>query len=758
MANICGQKSNLYKFTIIIVLWFSTIVSFSHCVLFDKVGKGNKMMDKKLYNFNMTNVNSFYHKAAISALIKSKVRKILKELPKVEEIIFWQCSKEAKKLNDLAKCAVTVFNVRDRLIDKNTFNQPKNKKYYGKKEIIYTANYSTLNIKKIKNGVKVFNTTNYNILKNRYNIRKKVFNKMKPIQTYNKNDLKYLKKIEIKNEFYKYRRVKKSIDYFKNNSNNVVINEEFLRQMEQLRQKEKNLPIHLRNLKRLERFNKMSEHVDKYVKRMNKHNEETISAYNNPMKIKMKKLNGIYKESQGFLDSVMEIVNDLLLQKHKFSFLSPRIFNIMPPCKNTDGEKCNNNKRLLSPTIFSFHEEDGYWAIPSLMKSVIDNDIEQNQWLNLILEISGASRALQKAVDQLKPQIEEMENKIFPSIINAERMEHKYNQVLKMHNKEQLNEMEEDGYTFLRQDQLSSLDNKIVNFPITPEILSMTKDDLETRLESVIRQLAILNNADNHYNDIWDKLFNNGSRQKRQTEQAPSTEDPEAKDEGKHNPFVTLEPFAFFNRIGEPVTLEIVTLSPHAFISEILSPEALTVQTLNPRAFVATVLSPNALIARILSPGFFRAEILSPRALTAWVLSPDFLFVEVLSPKFIEPRILSPEYLQIQILSPTFISPRVLSQEGLGVLVLSPNILSPNVLSRESLIVEILSPHILGGHEHTESGESAEGEFTGEHHTVDHVPHGHHSEFHAVHIHTYPFSHREIPHAPTHTDPENHFG
>uniref|UniRef100_A0A0K0FMF2 DNA-directed RNA polymerase n=1 Tax=Strongyloides venezuelensis TaxID=75913 RepID=A0A0K0FMF2_STRVS len=706
----------------------------------------------------MTNVNSFYHKAAISALIKSKVRKILKGLPKVEEIIFWQCSKEAKNLNDLAKCAVTIFNARDRHVDKNTFNQSKNKKYNGKKEIIYTSNYSTLNIKKIKNDAKVFNTTNYNIIKNWYNIRKKVFSKMKPIQTYNKDDLKYLKKIEIKNDFYKYRRVKKSINYFRNNSNNVVINEEFLRQMEQLRQKEKNLPIHLRNLKRLERFNKMSEHVDKYVKRMNKHNEETISAYNNPIKIKMKKLNGINKENQGFLDSVMNIINDLLLQKHKFSFLSPRIFNVMPPCKNTNDDKCKNNKRLLSPTIFSFHEEDGYLAIPSLMKSVIDNDIEQNQWLNLILEISGASKALQKAVDQLKPQIEEMENKIFPSVINAEKMEYKYNQVIKMHNKEQLNEMEEDGYTFLRQDQLSNLDNKIVNYPITPEILSMTKDDLETRLESVIRKLAILNNADNHYNDIWDKLFNNGTRQKRQTERAPNTEDPEAEDEGKRNHFVTFEPFAFFNRIGEPVTLEIVTLSPHAFVSEILSPESLTVHTLNPRAFIATVLSPNALIARILSPGFFRAEILSPRALTAWVLSPDFLFVEVLSPKFIEPRILSPEYLQIQVLSPTFISPRVLSQEGLGVLVLSPNILSPNVLSRESLIVEILSPHILGGHEHTESGESAEGEFTGEHHTENHVPHGHHSELHAVHIHTYPFSHRQIPHAPTHTDPENHFG
>uniref|UniRef100_A0A0K0E9G9 J domain-containing protein n=1 Tax=Strongyloides stercoralis TaxID=6248 RepID=A0A0K0E9G9_STRER len=753
MIIIGYYKSNLYKFILIILLLI--IFSISQCEIFEKKRKGSKILNKKFYNFNMTNVNSFYHKVAVSALIKSKAKKVLKQLPKVEEIIFWQCSNEAKKLNDLAKCVVSLFNIRDRLIKEgklNPLNLSENKNYNKEKEFILSPKYNKLNIRKIHKKIKVYNTTKFNLIKKEYNnIKEQLYRIKNPIEVHEINRLKHLKKVEIKNEFYKRMRVKKSINSFNQTYNDIFIDEDFLQQIKLLKEKEKSLPPHLRNLKRLERFNKMSEHVDKYIQRMNRHNEEIISKYNTQLKLKMKDNNYINKENQNVFNKIMDIVNDLLLQKQKFSFLSPRIFNIIPPCKNGNTNKCNNKKRLLSPTIFSFHEDDGYLNIPSLMKSIVDNDMEQNQWLNLILEISGASTALQKTIDKLNPQIEAMENKIFPAIVNIEKMDYIYSQTLKMYNKKQLYEMNEDGYTFLSSDQLKLLNNNDKDLKIISKIESMSRKDLEKRLENEIRNLAKIGDNNIDYNYLWNQIFNNNKRQKRQLEVgSPGREDPEASEGEGREPFVNLKPFAFFNRIGEPVTLEAATLSPHAFISEILSPEALTVQTLSPRAFVATVLSPSALVARILSPGFFRAEVLSPRALTAWVLSPDFLLVEVLTPKFIEPRILSPEYLQIQILSPTFISPRVLSQEGVAVLVLSPNILSPNILSRESLIVEVLSPHILGGHEHTESGESAEGEITGEHHTENHVPHGHHSEFHPIHIHTYPFSHQQIPHAPSH--------
>uniref|UniRef100_A0A0N4ZSB9 Exported protein n=1 Tax=Parastrongyloides trichosuri TaxID=131310 RepID=A0A0N4ZSB9_PARTI len=738
------QKPKLYNLQLLLLLFFLTIIHISQCELLNRHPKESAKMNKEFYNFNLSNVNNYFHKAAISALIKSKAKKILKDLPKVEEVVFWQCTKEAKKLNHLAKCAVSLFNIRDRVRAEQKDILPlKNKTTVEKRKNIFTSTFNEIKYDNdIRENKKILRTTMYNITLEHNHVKRKFHRIRRPNSNYREEKYNKLKKVEIKNELFRRRRVKKETNYIDINQDNHVIDEDFINEIEMARKKEQYLPQHLNNLKRLERFTKMSEYVDKYVERMNKHNEDMITKLYNPLKFKMKKLNNEDKYNQGFFDKIIDIVNDLLQKKQKFSFLSPQLFNIIPPC----GSKCKQKNKLLSPSIFSFHEEDGYLTLPNIMKSAINNDIEQNQWLNLLLEVSGASNALQKAVDKLMPQIIEMENKIFPAIVNAERIEYKYKNMLKMYDREQLESMKTNGYTFLREDQLKAMHWE--NLPIISQLPSMTKNDLEMRLEHGIKQLASLeDNPNNQYNTFLKKI--NKHRIKRQGETgATATEDPEAEGTEEHEVFVTLEPFAFFNRIGEPVSMEIITLSPHAFILELLSPETLTVQTLSPRAFIATILSPNALVARILSPGFFRAEILSPRALTAWVLSPDFLFVEILSPKFIEPRILSPEYLQVQVLSPTFISPRVLSQEGMGILVLSPNILSPNILSRESLIVEILSPHIFGGHEHTESGESAEGEFTGEHHVEGHRPHGHHSEFHPIHIHTYPFSHKQIPHSP----------
>uniref|UniRef100_A0AC35TPS2 Nuclear receptor domain-containing protein n=1 Tax=Rhabditophanes sp. KR3021 TaxID=114890 RepID=A0AC35TPS2_9BILA len=486
------------------------------------------------------------------------------------------------------------------------------------------------------------------------------------------------------------------------------------------------IPRNLRLLKKLENYKKMSDHVQRYQEKLNKESEKALSMTKNKAKFMTRDEPVENKKSFDILENLMNFFEDMLKKQSKFSLMSPKILNVMPDCMNQ--KKCNSNKKLFSPTIFSFHK-DGFFSLPDIMDKIFDNEREKNRWLSFVLKISGSSDALEKAIKILGPRIDEMENKIYPAINKIENMERHFQRVIKTYNFRQKRELQEHGYTFLNEKQLkmaySGKNEQMIKAPLK-DLIKLNRHQLEARIENDIRKLA-------SYNDT--------KRIKRQT---GTPEDPEAEGSEKHIEFITLEPFSFFNRINEPIFLEVLTLSPHAFINELNSPLLLTAEILSPRAFISAVTSPNLLLTRILSPAAFISEILSPRMLTAYILSPETFVLEILTPKMLEARIFSPEILMVQVLSPTFLSPRIVSSEALAVLILSPNIMSPNIASRETLVLEVLSPHIMGGHENTESSEEVDHD--AEPHT--HEPHDHHSEFHAVHIHTYPFSHKQIPHAP----------
>uniref|UniRef100_A0A0N5B4W5 Uncharacterized protein n=1 Tax=Strongyloides papillosus TaxID=174720 RepID=A0A0N5B4W5_STREA len=545
------------------------------------------------------------------------------------------------------------------------------------------------------------------------------------------------------------------------------------KKLEEEGQKIGKLPLNLKNLKRIENYKKMAQRIKSYIENVKKNNEETLSALNTPLFYRPVDDYSLNHSEDIFtlLEKLTTNLEDILLRNSKMSLFSPNFFNILPSCTNSN---CKEKGKLFSPTLFSFYQNDGFLSLPTILKNIMYNDEEENKWLNFIFDVTGASKTLNKAIDLLAPMIDEMEQRIYPAFVEFEKIESQYRMMSEMYDEKQLEEIKNNGYTFLYEDQLRVIYNNSksdkLNLSID-KIKNMTRHELEERIERDIRKIASID-EDKKSSDYIDKYeeivkinkqkrpwfrkkrgINNRRGKKirqRTTTQRPrrttTEEDPAAEEAEKFEIFNTLQPFAFFNRINEPVILEIQTLSPHAFILELFSPEIIVETNLSPRAFIATILTPNILVARILQPAAFRMEVLSPRILTAWVLSPEFLLLEVLSPHILDPKVLSPEYLKIVVLSPTLISPRVLSQEGLGVLVLSPNILSPNLYSRESLIVEILSPHFLGGQEHTESGESDEGEIDGEHKPGHKEGHGHHSEFHFIHIHTYPFTHLQIPH------------
>ncbi|KAK6059116.1 hypothetical protein COOONC_03257 [Cooperia oncophora] len=65
------------------------------------------------YEINVENLKLLWHNAMIRGMIKARAKELLAKLPKIEEIVYKQCVRDAKSTVALAKCAVRVFDARD---------------------------------------------------------------------------------------------------------------------------------------------------------------------------------------------------------------------------------------------------------------------------------------------------------------------------------------------------------------------------------------------------------------------------------------------------------------------------------------------------------------------------------------------------------------------------------------------------------------------------------------------------------------------
>ncbi|CEF61147.1 Moulting cycle MLT-10-like protein family-containing protein [Strongyloides ratti] len=616
--------------------------------------KINNKLESTKFIFDLTKINNLYHLISIKFFLKSKAKNILKTLPIEESVIFNICMKDAKILQDLAKCVGNVIKVKN---------------YYKKNKIKKDNLFKISIIKrtdKVEKKRKRINRPKSCIICRR--ILEKNLTKSKKIYFRKKRDYKFVDKN------------KKQIDSLYNND----------------------LPFYLKKLHYLQEYGIMKEYVHKYILKKSKENEEILNKLNYSIKYKFfQEEKEISNNNNNMFSKIIDILNNYISQKQKYLIFSPRLFNLFP----TSEESNNKNNEYLSPTLFSFHNKDGFLSIPEILKSTSLSNNEINHWINILIDVSGAGIIVNKTIESLDKKMIEMKNIIYPNIIAVENREKVFMKFKEIISNEQKNDYTNNGYSFLNKKQIDFLFEKNFfkyNNKRLTEISYLSKDQLEDILEKSIINLGENNDIKNKWRDVNLNLFtinNKNNRNKREKKEDLSDINDEKKDDkDKNEHFSILKPSVFSTSINEPVFIDFAILSPEAFMAEIASPEAFSLQILDPKAFVASVLSPNALFARILKPGFFRTEILSPSAINSWVLSPDIFMAEILSPKIMEAKILSPQYMFLEVLSPGLLSPNILSSDENGIVVLSPRILSPLINSNEKMVVEILSPHIFSGH------------------------------------------------------------
>ncbi|KAI1714383.1 moulting cycle domain-containing protein [Ditylenchus destructor] len=713
---------------------------------------GSSDSNSEKYAFNPEKIDSFFRHAALMTLLKAKAKTLLADLPRVERVVYNDCAENANSPLAMSKCLLKLIKIRDygaenRLlpssrhffgpnndeISPNVYGYPREtstEEYlslFGQwKRVVTNIAYSFMPFKSWPKHIPTEQLT-----ANRRTLNESITDKNSSKEGYHRPSYAIYPSPSMPS-------TRNNSTYYSLLRRKLLLKSYGEKDVSFIRRKksipERKILRNFDNMKKLQRYISMANRYNSYMKRTTEHNVKFLKS--------LPSFSGsmfeVRDKSTIFAQSLADKIEQIFRQFHfqKFSILSPRMFSIFPShSKHQNGEDAKS--RIMSPELFSFHNNSGFLPLPQLFGLTSMDEKESLEWIDLILEMSGTGRSIQKLLDKHIDEINMLEHNLYPAILKMERRDRKWERMKRSLTPSQKTTLREQSYVFLNTGQQRLI------YGVTDNGMTYGNEiDKEKHLEKEIESLASLEyvlqrlprSANNNSNGTIAKdtiVGGEGAEPSHIGGESPDTE------HGSIPQIVALTPWALENRFGG-VILEGIFLSPHAFAAEIISPELLTLHVLSPRAFIAAILSPLALGAKILSPAAFRAEILSPEALSAYILTPEAFITEILSPCVLETRIVSPKAMVLQVLSPVAGGPRIASPESGGVIVLSPNILSPRINSTESYIVEVLSPHILGGEHHSHENERTEfgglvrilgppGAHESHHHHDTHESHDHNS-------------------------------
>ncbi|EPB69947.1 hypothetical protein ANCCEY_10973 [Ancylostoma ceylanicum] len=428
---------------------------------------------------------------------------------------------------------------------------------------------------------------------------------------------------------------------------------------------------------------------------------------------KQKKLTPMEKAVSGPIKLVREGVKLAMMvtgqnvsdfDEKSLRMISPRMMSLVP-----DDEKSTSNEvNLLSPSLFSLHGKgrgiEKMTSLTTLLNSTgVLKERDQQDWMDFIIETSGAADALEKAKvkkaeEAAKTDVKKIRGPdgqpIYLTKENVTKIYGKheaskielFERLQKTFTAEQLRQMNRTGYAVLSpaQRELVYGTSSPFNNSVALEAMRNVTDDVAHRtVRDTVRHVAdgrlryearggVVNLA---------PVQPAPRRQKRAIVLSPLSGVILLNDPVTVSQPLILSPVQFSALIQSPAIFGVIVLSPWLFIPVVLSPRILSPVVLSAFAFVPIILTPLAFVPVILSPGVMNPFVLSPFIFSPFILSPQAMTPLILSPFALSPFIGTPNVLSPLILSPFVLSPLILSPAYVSALVLSPYALSPAVNS-----------------------------------------------------------------------------
>ncbi|CAD5227685.1 unnamed protein product [Bursaphelenchus xylophilus] len=658
-------------------------------------------------DLNLDKLNDFWHRNAVMALLRVKANSLKRQLPSTERIVYDQCAREAQNPPTLAACVVGLLNSRDNQSQNYASPQKSTDLFSSMKSLFHEVFPSpTLGVA-TDDGKGKLNLNAENPSDNPPEI---------PIESQeNEPDPDLVK----------------------------IINDLRVEQQKQLTvfnkaktREKRSLPPALSNLQKIRNYISTVEKCNKYANEVNNVNSEYFRRAGLKMEFSVKE-----PEKLGFLDEIVKMINDGMRNNSKISVLSPRLLPLF------SGKR---RPHLLSPNLFSFQPNDGVLSLPDIFKFLSIGRNETNEWLETLMQLSGASDALEKSVKELEPKMQSLERDVYPKIVELQRWESQWRKVEDEMDDQQKMHLTNEGYTFLNHNQMK----RIYSSPLAPKLdestfmnAHLTAAQKEYRLEQDIRALA---------------KYSQPKAPRRKKRERIDTTKLEAEEftigEGHHDLII----FHENNTVGNvavtswPLILE-QNCSEKNCTGFQFSTAALFNSTTPPKQYIqrATPIRPVNTGDHVklhdehqshgsksstseeslkehskseshhekeskeseeeedeelpkfetLKPFAFGAKVnkgvvlegltLSPFAFWSEILQPEALNFQVLSPRAFIPSILSPSALMARVLSPAAFRAEILSPRALHAWVLTPEALIAEVLSPKALEVRVLSPEAL---------------------------------------------------------------
>lgn len=88
---------------------------------------------------------------------------------------------------------------------------------------------------------------------------------------------------------------------------------------------------------------------------------------------------------------------------------------------------------------------------------VLSDQKEIHLWLDLLLQMSGAAKTLEKMINGMRQEMIDVEERLYPNIKRMEEIDMKWKEFEAKQSKEQREEMNRNGYTFLDPKQANFL-------------------------------------------------------------------------------------------------------------------------------------------------------------------------------------------------------------------------------------------------------------------------------------------------------------